>query len=252
MADDNPTGLSRPAPHPAYVVGGLILLVIAVLIILRISGYLPRQAGELKTVQQIGGYARSYIPLGTIDNRLFYFDRNSETICEDDKGSCRNSGALPSVEAAIISPDRRKIALLSVKEQPRSGIYVLEPTNQNEARLSPTVKADRLPPGYVFQADSAIVWSQESKQIAFVAYKDAHADIFVAPVDAAAGAETSNQQPPTAQSTRIEPIRNPGSQVGTVVWRGEQKIVFVTDMNGKDAMYEVDNNGGGIVRVKPN
>lgn len=257
------TGLPRPSFHPAYWIIGFIVLTILVLVALRIGGYLPRSRNELYPSPSIETSSRAYVPLGVLDSKVFYFDRSDQKIgvCENNK--CKDSGAIPSVESAIISPDLKKIAILSTKEAPKSGVYLIDVSIPDQTTPKYIVKAEWLPTGYSFQANSSIYWSQESKQLAFVAYKDAHADIFVYPIQSAVSQSSTIPIPPATSTPskqaksdqeikRIEPIRNPGSQVGAIIWRGEQFLIFVTDVDGKDEMYEVGNNGGGIVRIKPN
>lgn len=251
------TGLPRPLFHPAYLVFGFLVFVVIGLGVLRYFGFFAPRNDDPKIASTVDMFSRAYVPLGTLDGKLFYYDRQDQKICEYEKKVCNEHGAIPSVEAAVISPDLKKIALLTTKEAPKSGIYILDLSTSNQAQVSYIAKAEWLPTGYSFQPNSSIHWSQESKQIAFIAYKDSHADIFVVPsqLPPTQPSDTSDpikQVKPDQQTKRIEPLPNRGSKIGAIIWRGEQSLIFVTELDGRDKMYEVGSNGGGIIQLKPN
>jgi hypothetical protein len=245
---------SRLKIQPATAIASLVILFILVIAALRIAGLIPRKS-PVDTTTQVLPLINSkplYLLFGISNDRLFYYDQYGEAICEYYQRSCRELGSISSIESIFPSPDRKKIAILSVQDQPRSGIYILNMTDPDKTTLAHTLKIERLPRGYIFESTSTIVWSDTANQFAFVAYKGGRADIFVYDDSNQNSSKTLGQKNLIDSQSIIEPIRNPGDRIGSLIWKGENSLIFVTNFNGKDAMYEVASNGGGMIRIKPN
>src|SRR5262249_13318958 len=216
------------------IIGALVIA----LTVARFAGYLPWRsvADTAAKPQPTGSVSQSQILLGGFAQKLYYFEPGTRAIYEHTPADNRTLKLIDSslsIAGVFTSHDQQKLALLSTGDAVNNGVYVLD-MSVADKKLQAVVRPDLLPSGYTLQPNSVIIWSPQSAQIAFVAYKETRPDLFVAPVSA---------------QGRVQHLRNPGSQIGMVVWLDEQTIAFVTHQDGKDVMYKVNNNGGDLLLI---
>ena len=77
-------------------------------------------------------------------------------------------------------------------------------------------------------------WSPDSRQVAFVAYKDGQSDLFVA----------------QAAGTSVQRLTYHGANIGSVAWIDQETIAFVSDWEGHDMMYLIEPDGGNLRRAR--
>lgn len=223
--------------HPVSIVIYLVLAGIVVLVIWRLTGYQPLQRlpGPVSPTP-VSRLSRAYVLLGVYNGKLYFFDQQAEGIIEYDPTQPREQkqvGSLPSIEAVVPAPKTPKIALVSTREEVRMGIYVLDLSSPDEL-LWVTSPRSGFPSGYTLKPDSAVSWSPDNGAIAFVAYKNDRADLFVAQSD----------------GTRVQRLTYLGASIGTVIWLNEQVIAFVSDWEGRDMLYLIDSDGGNLRRAR--
>jgi len=223
--------------HPVSITIYVVLAGIVVLVIWRLTGYQPlqRPPGPVSPTP-VPRLSRAYVLLGVYNGKLYFFDQQAESIVEYDPAKPREQkqvGSLPSIEAVVPAPNTPKIALVSTKEEDRTGIYVLDFSSPDELLWVTSPQAG-FPSGYTLRSDSAVSWSPGDRFIAFVAYKNGQADLFVAQSDA----------------TRVQRLTYVGAGIGTVIWLDQQVIAFVSDWEGYDKLYLIDSDGGNLRRAR--
>jgi Tol biopolymer transport system component len=80
----------------------------------------------------------------------------------------------------------------------------------------------------------AVSWPPDDQHIAFVAYKNSQADLFVAQSD----------------GTCVQRLTYLGANIGTVIWMDQHVIAFVSDWEGQDMLYLIDSDGGNLRRAR--
>lgn len=223
--------------NPVSVVVYLLLTGVVVLVIWRITGYQPLQpvpgAGATISTHQ---FSRTYVLLGVHQGKVYFFDRQAESIFEYNPpwpNEQRQVGSLPSVEAISPSPQMDKIALLSAGRKERTGVYVLDLCDPADLVLI-TAQEAGLTPSYTLRPESEMSWSPDGQEVAFVAYKDDQSDLFVAQVD----------------GKRVQRLTYHGANVGSVVWVDQETLAFVSDWEGQDMMYLIERDGGNLRRAR--
>jgi WD40 repeat protein len=227
----------RPRVNWGGVFVYLLLTSLVVLVVLRVADYLPfQQVRGLGDCSSVREFSRTYVLLGVHQGKVYFFDRQAESIFEYNPprpNEQRQVGSLPSVEAVSLSPQVDKIALLSAGKKDQAGMYVLDLSDP--ADLVPiTTQEAGLAPGYTLRPESDMSWSPDGQQVAFVAYKDDQSDLFVAQVD----------------GKRVQRLTYHGANIGSVVWVDQQTLAFVSDWEGQDMMYLIERDGGNLRRAR--
>jgi len=223
--------------NPVSVVVYLLLTGVVILVIWRVTGYQPLQpvpgAGAAISTHQ---FSRTYVLLGVYQGKVYFFDRQAESIFEYDSSRSteqKQVGSVPSIEAVSPSPQMDKIALLSAGRKEQTGVYVLDLRGLADLVLITTQEAG-LTPGYTLRSESDMSWSPDSQHVAFVAYKDDQSDLFVAQSD----------------GKGVQRLTYHGANIGSVVWVDQQTLAFVSDWEGQDMMYLIERDGGNLRRAR--
>lgn len=223
--------------HPVSITIYVVLAGIVVLVIWRLTGYQPlQQLPGPVSLTPVPRLSRAYALLGVHNGKLYFFDRQAESIIKYDPTQPRDQkqvGSLPSIEAVVPASKTPKIALVSTKEEDRTGIYVLDLASPNELLWVTSPQAG-FSSGYILRPDSAVSWSPNDQSIAFVAYKDDQADLFIAQSD----------------GTRVQRLTYLGANIGTIIWMNQEVIAFVSDWEGRDMLYLIDSDGGNLRRAR--
>jgi len=180
--------------------------------------------------------SRAYVLLGAYQDRLYFFDRQAQVIYEYNPaqpGTQKQVDSPPSIEAILPSPQAGRIALVSASLKEQTGIYVLNLSPSANLQLI-TGQQTGFPPGYVLIPTSAMSWSPDSRQVAFVAYKDGQSDLFVA----------------QAAGTSVQRLTYHGANIGSVAWIDQDTIAFVSDWESHDMMYLIEPDGGNLRRAR--
>lgn len=236
--EDVPVGWTwRPRVNWGGVFVCLLLTVFVGLVVLRVAGYLPlQQVRSLGDCSSVRKFSRTYVLLGVYQGKVYFFDRQAESIFEYDSSRSteqKQVGSVPSIEAVSPSPQMDKIALLSAGRKEQTGVYVLDLRDLADLVLITTQEAG-LTPGYTLRSESDMSWSPDSQHVAFVAYKDDQSDLFVAQSD----------------GKKVQRLTYHGANVGSVVWVDQQTLAFVSDWEGQDMMYLIERDGGNLRRAR--
>lgn len=210
----------------------LLLTSIVVLVIWRITGYQPFQQASSPGSSP----SRTYTLLGAYQEKLYFFDQQSETVHEYDPTQPdieQSIGSLPSVEAVFPSPQADRIAIVSAAVKGQTGIYVLDLSSPVHLQLVAGQQTEFIP-GYTLMPTSAASWSPDGRDITFVAYKDGESDLFVA----------------NADGTGVQRLTYLGANIGSLAWVDRDTIAFVSDWEGRDTMYFIESDGGNLRRAK--
>jgi hypothetical protein len=224
-----------PGLNPLGIVVYVLLTGIVVLVVWRATGHQPLQRDSASAAARRAG-TRGYVLVGRIEEKVYYFDEQAESVFEYDPaqpGQQRYTGSIPSVETALVSPERDRIALLSTEKKGHSGIYLLDPLDVGDLMLV-TTQASGLTPGYAIRVDSAMSWSPRGRQIAFVAHNDEGSDLFVSAVD----------------GSRTQRVTYNEASISSVTWVDPETIAFVSDWEGQDLIYRIDADGGNLRRLR--
>jgi Tol biopolymer transport system component len=227
----------RPRVNCGGVFVCLLLTSFVVLVVLRVADYLPLQQvrgwGACTSVRK---FSRTYVLLGVYQGKVYFFDRQAESVFEHDPArpnEQKQVGSLCSIEAISPSPEMDKIALLSAGKKDQAGIYVLDLSGPADLVLI-TAQEAGLTPGYTLRSESEMSWSPCGQQVAFVAYKDDQSDLFVAQSD----------------GRKVQRLTYHGANIGSVVWIDQQTLAFVSDWEGQDMMYLIERDGGNLRRAR--
>jgi Tol biopolymer transport system component len=227
----------RPRVNWGGVFVYLLLMGFVVLVVLRVADYLPlRQERGLGDCSSVRKFSRMYVLLGVHQGKVYFFDRQAESIFEYDPPrphEQRQVGSLSSVEAVSLSPQMDKIALLSAGKEDQAGIYVLDLSGPADLVLITTQEAG-LTPGYTLRPESEMSWPPDGQEVAFVAYEDDQSDLFVAQSD----------------GKQVQRLTYHGANVGSVVWVDQQTLAFVSDWEGQDMLYLIERDGGNLRRAR--
>ena len=225
--------------NPIGAIVYLLLTGIVILAVLRITGhYQPaQQVSNPSSSALIFDSSRAYLLLGVHQGKLYFFDRQAESIFEYDPAHPDTqerigSLSIPSVEAILPSHQSDRIALVSASVRNQTGIYILNLPSPNLRLI--TGQQSGFTPGYALALAPTISWSPDGQSIAFVAYKDDQSDLFVA----------------YTNGTRVQRLTYHGASVGSVAWIDQETIAFVSDWEGHDMMYLIEPDGGNLRRAR--
>lgn len=218
----------------------ILLIILLVILVARWVISPPKNKGNDTSPQS--AIDHSFLLLGSFNNRYFYYETSQEDIWVCENGQCRpiSGTRIPSVDSLSISPDQKKVALLTTKILERSGIYLFDLSAESGWKLNPVVEVKSLVVGDSFLQTSPLIWSPGSKQIAFIVNKNHKVDIAIAAV-------SLEQAQVTGQPKYL---RTEGGSVGSIVWKNESSVAFISKLGGRDILYEVDTTGGNMVQIK--
>lgn len=195
--------------------------------------------GQIKvTVDVRGGYEPNWSPDGT----KIVFQYSGLWIADIATGGISRipisakSAALPNeyLVKPAWSPDGEWIAFLN-ESGTRGDIYLVRPDGTDLRRLTDSNDISR---------DGNLVWSPDSKQLAYSAYRDGDVEIYVMDVeDAIQGVAVSRQL-----TDSLPPIQNLVTS-----WSPDgSRLAFSSDRDGNTEIYLMDLDGSNVVRLTNN
>jgi len=207
----------------------LILTSIVLLLIWRLTGYHPLQRQAKATPTP--ALPKSYVLLGSYHGKVYFWDQQAKTIKEYDPSHPnqeKRKGLLKSLYLAARSPSGDKIALVGIGKG-GEGVYLLD-LMDSEDLMWVTSPERGFPADYSLQPSSTLSWSPDGTLIAFTAFREAKADLFVADAD----------------GTEVRRVTYLGADISSITWVDSDTIAFVANLENREAIYLIEYDGAHL------